>query len=419
MKYGFYKKDYVLYPVTFDNEKEGATTVTITPLLGGLANSRVYLSNITPVNVKPKIEPTPDLYQSVGVKYQMLHKVLNVLYEKFDNSYRTRDSQILVHSLRTLLSSNGAANFLSPDEHRSTDAIRMLVQEANLHVRFVQYNPEDPKKFTYPRTLEDIFHIGRWVTTNLSTLLKMLQKRYSLKFSEEQLAKWPGLVAEHFPNKDEFTFEIVTGDDLITAYREGVHSCMVSHARDPKTPLLALYRDHPEKIALVKIYRNKQYVARALLWTTDQDMKLLDRIYPSDMGVHTLVARQWAQDQGFDNVTKDSAGEKESRLGRTYTVTIENATDVIQTPYLDTMCYLNNWLNEENNGRMVLSTVPLDTTPLMGLSQSGYTYAMSFDARENVFVGLKHRAYGQLTNPHVNGSAGHSTLEHYKKRTIN
>lgn len=136
----------------------------------------------------------------------------------------------------------------------------------------------------------------------------------------------------------QYSFEVVTGGDLVAAYNTGPKSCMRG-----RTSQQALYSSNPDKVALVKIMHQGVYKGRALLWTLDDGRKFLDRIYPgNDIMAGWMRAR--AQEQGWEYKKLDSIGGD-----------VSSETPLICTlahprnrriPYLDTMNKL--WAVDEN-----------------------------------------------------------------------
>src|SRR5690606_15960865 len=73
-----------------------------------------------------------------------------------------------------------------------------------------------------------------------------------------------------------YSHNIITGDALYDGVDTGEfgRSCMTGGHDGPR-----LYAENPDKVAVVAVYRNGYPHGRALLWTTDDGEKFLDRIY--------------------------------------------------------------------------------------------------------------------------------------------
>lgn len=132
-------------------------------------------------------------------------------------------------------------------------------------------------------------------------------------------------------------FEIVKGEDITKAYKNavGAHSCMTEDCAN----LVELYEVNPEKVGLA-IFRGIEKNARALLWTTDDGTRVLDRIYPND-GPHVQAYYTWAESQGF--VTRDGNGYVDfgdpGLSDRTHHRITLRRPPSGEYPYLDTFFY--------------------------------------------------------------------------------
>lgn len=99
-----------------------------------------------------------------------------------------------------------------------------------------------------------------------------------------------------------FSYEIVSGKDIVQAYKTGPDSCMKG-----KVGQLALYVENPEKVSLLKIYENGVYTGRSIRWLLDNGQYFLDRIYPGN-GVLAAATRGFAKGQGWLTKSHDSVG---------------------------------------------------------------------------------------------------------------
>lgn len=178
-------------------------------------------------------------------------------------------------------------------------------------IQTIGQSEDDPSKWAYTPAS------GKRVKTSVSKLLTRLipalkavgvdkyGNRYYVSIIEENLALISELWGEIARLElDVFTFEVVTGDAIVHAYRTGPHSCMAG-ANAEQT---ALYAHNPESVGLVKISQGGEDMGRALVWTAVDGTRLLDRVYPSDGGSHAVKVREWAEAQGWITRDSDSAG---------------------------------------------------------------------------------------------------------------
>ena len=101
------------------------------------------------------------------------------------------------------------------------------------------------------------------------------------------------LCSVDYINKD---ITLLSGKDILNFYKDlgkchTLKSCMTG----PDYYKTELYSLNPDKVNLVN-YDNK---ARALLWTSDNGMKILDRVYPTDGSFHSALLQKWAKEKGY------------------------------------------------------------------------------------------------------------------------
>lgn len=149
------------------------------------------------------------------------------------------------------------------------------------------------------------------------------------KFQDE-LIKWS---AQTF-DTTRFSFEIVSGRDIIAAYKDGPPSCMAG-----KTGQLRLYVSNPEKVSLVKIYDQGEYKGRAILWLLDDNRQFLDRIYPGN-DIMAAWMRSVAKELGWVHKMQDSVGG-DTTSEHALLVTLKHPSNR-RIPYLDTLFKLFN-----------------------------------------------------------------------------
>lgn len=182
-----------------------------------------------------------------------------------------------------------------------------------------------------------------------------------------------GLIATYLPvlllKKGEHRFNFELTDAVSDVYYDNansIDSCMVDEA-GPQ-----MY-DRQDAVKIVKIKEGKRVVGRALLWTTVDGVKVLDRVYPSDGGAHTYAVRQWAKAQGFVFKTRDQL----------FSPLVDGSSHVVEVdypeegfPYMDTFKYayaastgkvwlsndvalLMKYINEHEQVAVLLNSQPL------------------------------------------------------------
>ncbi len=149
-----------------------------------------------------------------------------------------------------------------------------------------------------------------------------------------------------------YTFKVVEGQDIVKYYCTGVKSCMLG-----KKAQVQMYADNPNRIQLVVAEDEAgYYVARALLWTLDDDTKLLDRGYPNNTPV-TRQMRQWAKAQGIQTLKNDSGYMPGWSAAEDYVVTLPHPKNR-RIPYLDTLSRV--YRSELNIDHIKLHSRPLE-----------------------------------------------------------
>jgi len=129
---------------------------------------------------------------------------------------------------------------------------------------------------------------------------------------------------------------VVQGGDIREAYNTGFGSYTCMSGSD-YAHYTEMYANNPDVVAMVK-YDNGVGV-RALLWTTKDGVKVLDRIYPDDSGAHVIAIRLWAEKQGY--IVR---GCNHLPEGDTISLSDDSKRQVVLRdsgvyPYLDTFCF--------------------------------------------------------------------------------
>jgi hypothetical protein len=172
-------------------------------------------------------------------------------------------------------------------------------------------------------------------------------------------------------DKENFTVEFLEGDEIETAYRRkiGASSCMTGECAHFTT----LYSENPKAVRLALYCDREGLEARALLWSTDEGITVLDRVYPDYTSIVERM-HQWAIRKGYvyrvDNGYPCTGRDIELSDDRTYTVTLKQASNET-LPYLDTFTYCTSYGDEvvlTNNctprNRIVFECIKIDgSTP--------------------------------------------------------
>lgn len=89
-------------------------------------------------------------------------------------------------------------------------------------------------------------------------------------------------------------WEILRGDDVVIAYREGYGdwSCMCESSSRYTT----LYAENPDKVGMLVLNDDDgNPIGRAILWTDNEGRTIVDRVYPSEQGPQY---EEWAKANG-------------------------------------------------------------------------------------------------------------------------
>lgn len=189
----------------------------------------------------------------------------------------------------------------------------------------------DARQFSWATRMEDVDNDARRRRGRPSTFLQWAVKQSYESFTREEIRVLAELIGNTFIAQDSFTFDIVRDEEILYAY---------NHANDPDTCMsgkdfVLFYADNPEKVALVRIFQDDEYMGRALLWTTDDGDTLLDRIYPDNGGLHQRALRAYALTQGWTDVW---LSERVRADGEPHRVTMVNKRE--EWPYLDSFRFL-------------------------------------------------------------------------------
>lgn len=193
---------------------------------------------------------------------------------------------------------------------------------------------EDEKRVTYAPKPEYKFDLDRRQKTTLGRYLKRNHKKILNEIDDKSLDKFVAQVISKLTDVEEF-FKIVDGEEIEEAYKSGIgsRSCMTGNC----SSFTRFYAENSDKIQML-LYNDTK--GRALLWTTDDDVKLIDRIYPND-GQHIALYEKWAKQHGFHMRSHQGLPEENTRflgVDDWQTVTLK-APSNDRFPYMDTFKY--------------------------------------------------------------------------------
>lgn len=137
----------------------------------------------------------------------------------------------------------------------------------------------------------------------------------------------------HLKKADTTQLREVTGDDILKAYHcgnydegETMGSCMRFESAQE---YLKIYTDNPEQVSCLVLINpeNDKVRGRALIWTTTDGTRVMDRVYTTNKEYDTF----------FYNYAEEN-GLKTYRSG-SYEVVLENGGEYDYYPYMDTFMY--------------------------------------------------------------------------------
>ena len=218
---------------------------------------------------------------------------------------------------------------------------------------------DDPRKIAYATSEESVDLDSRRRKCGITRFLKGKAKLHGLNFEAAEADRIGYLIGVHFPSCYNYTFEILRGESIYFAYKESPeawNSCMKGRR------YVRWYSANPDSVALVKVCLGNIYEGRALLWTTEQGTKILDRVYPSDNGPQTLALHRLCEDNGWDYKTRQGSDDCSLNSGiQDHKVKMSLAkcsqwNKSVGFPYLDTFKYTDN--NPGSSEEVVLTLTP-------------------------------------------------------------
>ncbi len=236
-----------------------------------------------------------------------------------------------VKLIRAMIKSKQAFNCHPLINNEIDNIIKQIREDKQNH--FLSVSQDELSQVSYSKNEENKLNNKRRIKT---TLGRYIAKNFN--FDGELLN--PVFLYEYVSTVwgeyycDDIKVEIIDGDSIEEEYEkcdDHSHSCMTGENSD----LARIYTVNSDKVCLVKYGP-----VRALLWTTDQGVKVLDRCYPSG---HNLIYQllKWANKKGY--VIRDSKDKcvigptVELSDKKIYTVTLSYDERIF--PYLDTFCF--------------------------------------------------------------------------------
>lgn len=158
----------------------------------------------------------------------------------------------------------------------------------------------------------------------LQKLGRFLGKRLGMRPEESGAIVSAVMAAAGYTTDD---FEILRGDAVEDAYEQevGGHSCMTGCNH----PYVRVYAENPDKVGLLVWRKNE---ARALIWTTDDGKKFIDRVYPSS-GQAITAFQIYAENK---NARIRDGHSFEHSTDKNVVVTVKNASNGAW-PFMDTL----------------------------------------------------------------------------------
>lgn len=261
---------------------------------------------------------------------------------------------------------------LNSTEASAKDHLMELLYGNTAVPRFIAFTLTKGESYTqveWAETPEEVFNPKRRRKASLAKFFRRANHKGWLNFSEEIILAASEMMGRNCA-PDRFSFEEVSGREIYEAYRDGPYSCMAGEE------MVRLYVANPEVVSLLKIYDNGRYMGRALIWETDQGKTVLDRIYPSDNGLHIKAAIEYAKANGWIYKTEQSIGASLSQEGY-FSVTLRTYKEGVYDkyvhgyPYMDTFRYTDeiesDFIQLNNKaGRYILDST--DGGPIGGIA---------------------------------------------------
>lgn len=127
--------------------------------------------------------------------------------------------------------------------------------------------------------------------------------------------------------------EVLSGEEgFREAYRSEIGSCM----RNTDYPA-EFYGINPDKCSIAVVREDGKIAGRAILWTTDDGSRVLDRCYPNNSRISNML-RDWAKAQKIVVRDNDSLGTQD-QYEKIYKITMRHKRVF---PYVDTFAHCDD-----------------------------------------------------------------------------
>ncbi|MFA6358662.1 MAG: hypothetical protein WCY09_08425 [Candidatus Omnitrophota bacterium] len=196
---------------------------------------------------------------------------------------------------------------------------------------------------------ESVVYVNEQGRSMITTLGRLIIRQ--LKFDPQKYSLLIQILSDAYIaeiRKESVSYDIVNGNDIIEAYdvEYGAHSCMTGS----NCKYVKFMAENPSTISILLFMnksKDKTTKARALLWTTTEGDRVLDRIYPN-AGWHIDTIKKWAKGNGI--ITRKNDGLPRDLvipLERNYirNVLVKNSSGVWS--YMDTFCYAKKITGKE------------------------------------------------------------------------
>lgn len=219
----------------------------------------------------------------------------------------------------------------------------------NVFGHFLSLSQEEDIRVSYAVKPEDKYFTEKRIKTTLRRYIRRQLKLSANELCDADLSLLGNKVNEYLANPLDINnrIKLLKGQDIERFYNQCSYRTCMTGLDSFKTEL---YVNNPDKINLLVFDDN----VKALLWTCDDGVRVLDRIYPS--GCDSIpILRKWARKNNIVvRLVPDSRVNGTVHLsdGQQHFVTLTfNKT----FPYLDTFCF-GSFFSE--NKKVVLTNFP-------------------------------------------------------------
>lgn len=187
-------------------------------------------------------------------------------------------------------------------------------------------HPIIPVKNTTNKSMD--VRVGRFV----NKFLAAIGKQFTSKEIEEFVNKYQSVI--NFKNNVFNDFKIVEGEDIRYWYDmdnyENDRGQLGSSCMKYRTcqPYFDIYCENTNVCKMVIYTQNEKLIGRALLWTTTQGIKYMDRAY-TNKDNHIILFDKWAEENGYKTYKNYADHLTVSVIAKKY----------VNYPYMDTFLY--------------------------------------------------------------------------------